>query len=524
MMHAPLPGAGKSAASRDQAKGCQRIPSGMSEQHPATGEVDGSGNLPPTVARTMEGHFGTSFADVKVHADESAARDALDRGAAAYTKGSHIYFGHGQYRPSSIGGQRLIAHELAHVIQQRNGRAGAGSGDRATAVTDRLEEEAERAASAWRPGAGQASRQSIAGHAQFGAAQFSLLGDLADMRSALRGGMRSAARWVLAHLSGDALIDDLGHLLGELSALRVVRLPRPVIAAMEDRLAWARSVAPAWLPIPSISFRGDGAQGVAVVDDVAIAAVLLFIACLIVLLWLLRRANPATRRADDEAVEELIRKIREGVRRPPQRAPNPDSDAEQDPDPRPRPDQPPRPVPLPCPFPTGLSPLDPIPIKWHKIPSLYASPIQLDGHDYARDNPTTLPRGEPIGIPDRFWPSFGKIVQLAPERRGSAAADFRAVLESYGFDWVGRRYLQAEHAQDLQWAAPDGENLDVFNNLWPYDGAGNMSAGATQNMWQRVTFCETPIGPPNVNVTIQSVKRPGGYGRYFVIRSVGMPE
>jgi hypothetical protein len=176
-----------------------------------------------------------------------------------------------------------------------------------------------------------------------------------------------------------------------------------------------------------------------------------------------------------------------------------------------------------CTYPTGLTTSDPIAIAWHKIPWLYPSPIYLVGQPYHRDDPTTLPSGEPIGVSSRFWPSIGKIVQLAPDRRGSAARDFRAVLESYGFDWVARRYLQADHAQDLQWAAPDGENLDVFNNLWPYDGAGNASAGATQNQTQPVTFCESSTGPANINVPIQSVKRPNGWGRYFVIRRIGLP-
>jgi hypothetical protein len=320
------------------------------------------------------------------------------------------------------------------------------------------------------------------------------------------------------------VIAHLGQLLSEVSGLQVARLPRPVIAEMEERYAWARSRAPSWLPVPAINFRGDGSQGVAVVDDVAILAIILFICFVIVLLWLMRRANPTTRRADDEAIEEMIRKIKEGLRSKPKT--DPDPDPEQDPDPKKKPDpRPPPPPPLPprCLYPTGLSVEDPIPMKWHKIPSLYDSPINIDGHDYFRDRPTNLPRGEPIGVPDRFWPKIGKVVQLAPERRGTAAADFRAVLTSYGYDWGASRYLQAEHVQDVQWARPDGENLDSFSNLWPYDGAGNMSAGATQNMWQRVSYCESPSGPANVNVTVQSMKRPGGYGRFFVISNIGMP-
>ncbi|MBS0291543.1 MAG: hypothetical protein JSS01_03330, partial [Proteobacteria bacterium] len=96
-------------------------------------------------------------------------------------------------------------------------------------------------------------------------------------------------------------------------------------------------------------------------------------------------------------------------------------------------------------------------------------------------------------------------------------ADFRATLASYGFDWGAPRFLQADHVQDLQWGALDGENLDSFRNLWPYDGAANASAGPSQNQHQPVSFCETKAGPPHVNVPIQHVKRPGGWGRYFIV-------
>jgi len=485
-------------------------------------ESAGPGQLPGPVAAKMERHFGTSFTGVKIHADERAGKDALERGAAAFTQGEHVYFGRGWYRPSTLAGQHLLAHELAHVVQQRNGRVGHGS-EPASANTQRLEDEADRAANAAVQGGGTISAARVSSRADFGNPQHSLIGDIADLRAALAGGTRSAADWVVAHSTDDPIVSDMGRLMNEVSASPRLRLPRDVIASMERTLAWARSVAPSWLPIPDIRFHGDGTLGVALVDDVAIGTVILFIAILLLLYWLLLRLDPATRRAQDRAVEEVLRGIREGLRHRPAPSPDPEEAPEPEPRPRPRPDdRPPLPIPR-CAFPTGLTILDPIPIAWHKIPSLYPSPIELVGHQYHRDDPTTLPGGEPIGVSSRFWPSIGKIVQLAQDRRGSAARDLRAVLGSYGFDWVSRRYLQADHAQDLQWAAPDGENLDVFNNLWPYDGAGNASAGATQNQTQSVTFCESPTGPANINVPIQSAKRPNGWGRYFVITRIGLP-
>jgi len=58
------------------------------------------------------------FSQVRVHTDFKAAESADAVNALAYTVGSHIVFGAGQYAPSSISGKRLVAHELTHVIQQ----------------------------------------------------------------------------------------------------------------------------------------------------------------------------------------------------------------------------------------------------------------------------------------------------------------------------------------------------------------------------------------------------------------------
>lgn len=66
----------------------------------------------------MGAHFGFDFSSVQVHTDAAAARSARDVGARAYAVGRHVVFGEGQYAPESTAGRRLLAHELAHVIQQ----------------------------------------------------------------------------------------------------------------------------------------------------------------------------------------------------------------------------------------------------------------------------------------------------------------------------------------------------------------------------------------------------------------------
>ena len=66
----------------------------------------------------MEDRLGFDFSGVRVHADAEAAQSARAVGARAYTIGSDVVFGAGEYAPRSREGQRLIAHELTHVRQQ----------------------------------------------------------------------------------------------------------------------------------------------------------------------------------------------------------------------------------------------------------------------------------------------------------------------------------------------------------------------------------------------------------------------
>jgi hypothetical protein len=69
----------------------------------------------------MESRFGEDFGGVRIHTDGAAAASARDVHAQAYTVGRHVVFGAGRYAPATAAGQRLIAHELTHVVQQRNG-------------------------------------------------------------------------------------------------------------------------------------------------------------------------------------------------------------------------------------------------------------------------------------------------------------------------------------------------------------------------------------------------------------------
>ena len=93
----------------------------------AHGSASSSGSpLDSNSAAFFEPRFGYDFSKVRIHADEDAAASARSIGAVAFTAGPHIAFDRGRYRPSTTEGRRLLAHELAHVVQQ--GHAGAIAG------------------------------------------------------------------------------------------------------------------------------------------------------------------------------------------------------------------------------------------------------------------------------------------------------------------------------------------------------------------------------------------------------------
>jgi hypothetical protein len=66
----------------------------------------------------FEPRFGRDFSHIRVHADADAARSVASVDALAYAAGAHIAFGNGQYAPNTDAGRALLAHELAHTVQQ----------------------------------------------------------------------------------------------------------------------------------------------------------------------------------------------------------------------------------------------------------------------------------------------------------------------------------------------------------------------------------------------------------------------
>jgi hypothetical protein len=74
----------------------------------------------------MEPRFGRDFGDVRVHTGATASKSARAIGAAAYTVDRNIVFAPGYYAPATVAGRRLIAHELAHTVQQGAGAPSVG--------------------------------------------------------------------------------------------------------------------------------------------------------------------------------------------------------------------------------------------------------------------------------------------------------------------------------------------------------------------------------------------------------------
>lgn len=91
--------------------------------------------MDPSLRVDMERRFGHDFSQVRVHADADASLSAQDVNAQAYTVGRHLVFGAGRYAPTTHQGQRLLAHELAHVLQQTGGDPLASGNNTRSAVS-----------------------------------------------------------------------------------------------------------------------------------------------------------------------------------------------------------------------------------------------------------------------------------------------------------------------------------------------------------------------------------------------------
>ena len=167
----PVASAGECAACRQRRLDLQRQ-TGSAESPaaapPAVREVLRSPGraLEPDTRAFMESRLGHDFSGVRVHTGARAAASARAVNARAYTAGSHVVFGSGHYRPVTTPGRRLLAHELTHVVQQRQGTAQAQTSTLTiTAPGDAAEREAEHVAGATMAGAAPSPIRERAGGA-----------------------------------------------------------------------------------------------------------------------------------------------------------------------------------------------------------------------------------------------------------------------------------------------------------------------------------------------------------------------
>jgi outer membrane protein OmpA-like peptidoglycan-associated protein len=148
---------------------CHRVPTRSADQvRPAPAEFragirrvtskGGSTPLPPGVRSRLEPAFGADFAQVRVYGGSEVDGITAALGAEALTTGRDILIRSGSFRPGTPAGDRLLAHELTHVVQQRRHPPAAefdgGAADPAELAADQAAERAVGGAAVLSPGAG----------------------------------------------------------------------------------------------------------------------------------------------------------------------------------------------------------------------------------------------------------------------------------------------------------------------------------------------------------------------------------
>ena len=109
-------------------------------------DASASSSIPDGLRGRFEQSLGTDLSGVRLHTGAESATAATAMHARAYATGEHVHFGAGQYDPSSPDGQRLVAHEVAHTVQQRGAGASIQHELEVSEPGDRGEREADDAA------------------------------------------------------------------------------------------------------------------------------------------------------------------------------------------------------------------------------------------------------------------------------------------------------------------------------------------------------------------------------------------
>ena len=298
----------------------------------------GGAPIPGELRADMEGKFGTSFADVRVHSDSAAGDAARRLGARAFTKGSDLYFAPGHYQLGSGGGLRLLAHELTHVMQQRNGRFPIASSDpHVAAARSRLEDEAVRAERTVTVSdqpvqvREQATEDAIHQSLDWSDVFDAVVGRFVPGGPAVVGALRKQveqdieelADRIVARLGTSAgpKILELNQLRGQARQVQSLRFSPEALAVLEWVYYFFRSLVPWWVPIPDIRLlaRRSSRQ-----DPLSLRfrLILLFLAFLLVAwfpsaIWIRRLVNGG--RGLSRALSIGSRKLSHMARRSPSR-------------------------------------------------------------------------------------------------------------------------------------------------------------------------------------------------------------
>lgn len=189
--------------------------------------------LDPAVRAASEQRLGYSFDRVRIHTDAGAACTASALGARAVTIGEHIFFGTGQYSPDTTTGRRLVTHELAHVVQQRE--APPAGPAQVGLPGDRFERSAEAAAGA-APGVHPLPRATIVPAGPAPAIQCS---DVGGLVGGILGGLGLG-------LLGGLALGPVGLLLGVAGAIGGALLGQALTSRerklTEDEIKYAKDV------------------------------------------------------------------------------------------------------------------------------------------------------------------------------------------------------------------------------------------------------------------------------------------
>ena len=105
--------------------------------------------LPQNLQRKFEASTGADLSSVRVHTGEASATAAESVSAHAYTTGQDVHFAAGKYNPSSGEGEKLLAHEVAHTVQQRGSAISRQANLEVSEPGDGAEEEAEMPPTPW---------------------------------------------------------------------------------------------------------------------------------------------------------------------------------------------------------------------------------------------------------------------------------------------------------------------------------------------------------------------------------------